>query len=80
MSGKPVEKKAMRASHSGHSSIGRFTIMSSGKKTVSNSRRPPEEKLRSRLSVSVMGADVTFFSIAHTPEDSGSSGRKKLSQ
>ena len=67
----------MRASHSGHSSIGRFTIMSSGKKTVSNSRRPPEEKLRSRLSVSVMGADVTFFSIAHTPEEQRQQWQKK---
>ena len=36
-------------------------------KTVENSRSPADEKFVSRFSISIIGTDLAFFSIAHTP-------------
>mmetsp|Transcript_7410 Transcript_7410/g.22916 ORF Transcript_7410/g.22916 Transcript_7410/m.22916 type:complete len:203 (-) Transcript_7410:55-663(-) len=76
-SGKPDEKNAISASHSGHLSTGSLSIISSGKVITRNSERPSAMKAVSRLSVSSIGADLAFFAIAQTPITIGPSDMRR---
>ena len=57
----------MSASHSGHSSMGRFRMVSSSKTRTWNSGCPSCEKALMRFKISIMGPDFAFFAIAQTP-------------